>query len=81
METIVALCIGCFVLGLIVGHLSGYSKCMATQRNMASIAIKLIMANNYDRAVRVLKVGMGVRTKQNQKDFKQRLAELDEKET
>jgi hypothetical protein len=60
-----------------VAHILGYNKCLRRQRRLNNIVCKLIMANNPERALKLLDVAEGVQNMRQQRTFDERLREMD----
>lgn len=56
-----------------IGHILGYNKCLARQRQLSGMVRKLLLCNNVDRAIRLLDVAEGIQTKAQQRTFEERL--------
>ena len=61
----------------VVGHMTGYLKCLVIQRRMSGVVRKLLRANNVERAIKVLDIAESVESPKQQKEFRERLKGLD----
>jgi hypothetical protein len=61
-----------------ISHILGYNKCLARNRELSRMIRKLLICNNVDRAIKLLDVAEGVKTKTQQRTFEERLKGLDQ---
>lgn len=62
----------------IVGRIQGYNSGMQTMRKASGMVRKLLEFGNVERAIQIMDVAEGIRTKRENRTFAQRLKEMDE---